>query len=330
MAKSIRSQKAEQLVAKFPNTGNSSLAEILFTENPLLYKDKEDARLCLRKARGANGQKNRKYVTETKHFPNGNPYKLPPEDHNNFEPLIIKTDKPIKIGILSDIHFPYQDNKALTVALDELKRLAVDIIILNGDISDNYMESDFVQDPGKRDMVEEVKIVKNFLKTLKKEFPSTRIIYKEGNHEFRHKTYLARKAPQVFGFEETRFDRLLKLKRLGIEWIDNKRRIEVGKLTVLHGHEFGNIIFTPVSTSRSALVKAQKSVLVAHHHQVNSHSTKTVTGDQHVAYSIGCLCDLFPAYQPFNQWSHGFAWVELNPDDTFVVHNQKIIGDKIL
>lgn len=332
MPKSLKRKKAEEIDARFPKTGNSPLAEMLFNQNPILYKDKEDARLHIRNARGSHGKARRKYAKEVKHFPNGkhNPYDLPKEEHNFFEPIIIKTDKPIKIGVLSDLHFPYQHNQSIELALDSLKVIGVDIIILNGDVMDCYMESDFVHDPNKRDMVAEVAIVKNFLSALRKQFPKARIIYKEGNHEYRHKSYLARKSPMLFGFEETRLQNLLGLEAFNIEWVDNKRLIEVGKLSLVHGHEFPRGFGSPVSPARTFYTKAKKSVMGGHHHQVTSYSAKTINGDQHVAYSNGCLCDLTPEYAPLNDWSHGFAWVELYPDNTFIVHNKKIVEGKII
>lgn len=327
--KSVKRAKAEEIAARFPKTGNSPLAAILFEENPILYKDKEEAREFLRRVRGSHGNSDK--VKEPKHFPAGkhNPYDLPPEEHNFFTPVVIQATKPIKVGIMGDLHFPYQNNGAITIALDTFKEIGVDIIILNGDIQDCYMESDFVKDPSKRNLKQEVAIVKNFLSTLRREFPKARIIYKEGNHEFRHKAYLARKAPEIFGFEETKLQNLLGLEAFDIEWVDNKRLIEVGKLTVVHGHEFGKSIFAPVSPARTFYTNANKSVLGNHVHQVTSYSAKTVNGRQHVAYSVGCLCDLTPDYMPLNKWSLGFAWVELFPDNSFNVHNKKIVEGKI-
>jgi predicted phosphodiesterase len=330
-AKSLKSTKAKEIALRYPNTGNAPLADLLFKENPVLYKDKEDARQFIRAVRGSKGKRERKFAKEVKHFPNGkhNPYDLPDQEHNNFEPLIIQTDESIKIGVLSDIHFPFQDNLALSTALDEFKRLKVDVILLNGDVIDCYAESDFLRDPTKRRFKEELAILKNFLSILRKEFPSARIIYKEGNHEMRHKAYMLRKAPEMYGLEETKFENLAGLESFGVEWVDNKRIIEIGKLTVVHGHEFPRGFGSPVSPAKTFYTRAKKSVLGGHHHQVTSYSAKAINGKQHVAYSTGCLCDLTPEYMPLNEWSHGFAIIELFPDGTFDVQNKKLVLGKI-
>lgn len=334
MAKGQKRIKAEEIALEFPKTGNSPLADKLFKENPLLYKDKEEARLFIRSVRGAQGatRRSRLKPEQVKHFPNGrhNPYDLPDENHNNFNPIIISTDKPIKIGILSDIHFPYQHNQALTIALDDLKSNEVDVIILNGDILDCYMISSFNRQPDKPKMLEEIAVTKNFLSTLRREFPKTRIIYRLGNHEARYRDFLARKSPELFGIEEINLENLLHLRDHQIEYLDNKRLIEAGKLTIVHGHEFVSSANSPVNPARGFYMRSKKSVLGGHHHQVSSHSAKTVSGDQHVAYSVGCLCELNPEYMPINEWSHGFAIVTLQPDGTFSVNNKKILDGKII
>ena len=43
-----------------------------------------------------------------------------------------------KIGILSDIHFPYHSLQALTIAIKHLKDSSIDCLYLNGDIMDFY------------------------------------------------------------------------------------------------------------------------------------------------------------------------------------------------
>ena len=52
-----------------------------------------------------------------------------------------------KFVVISDIHFPYQDDKAIKAALDFIKTNPVDTIILNGDILDFYDVSSFDKDP---------------------------------------------------------------------------------------------------------------------------------------------------------------------------------------
>ena len=36
------------------------------------------------------------------------------------------------------------------------------------------------------------------------------------------------------------------------------------------------------------------------------------------------LCELNPEYRPINKWNHGVAFVELDEDGHFTVHNRRI------
>jgi hypothetical protein len=48
-------------------------------------------------------------------------------------------------------------------------------------------------------------------------------------------------------------------------------------------------------------------------------------------WSVGCLCELNPAYMPLNRWNNGFAMVELDSNgEDFYFHNKRIYKGKIL
>lgn len=139
---SLKIERARDLVAKFPNTAKASLAVLLYKENPALYSTVEDARLTIRRATGAQGNKNRKWMKATvkqSQFASGkinNPYDLPEQEHNNFKPYVIPATEKTIIGVISDIHFPYQNNEALTIALNHLKSSKITHLVLLGDVMD--------------------------------------------------------------------------------------------------------------------------------------------------------------------------------------------------
>ncbi|NPB03714.1 MAG: metallophosphoesterase, partial [Thermotogae bacterium] len=47
------------------------------------------------------------------------------------------------------------------------------------------------------------------------------------------------------------------------------------------------------------------------------------------AWIVGCLCDLKPDYSPNNEWTHGFAFVELFENGHFSVKNHLIQGEEV-
>jgi hypothetical protein len=54
-------------------------------------------------------------------------------DIYEYEPFVIP-ETVTRLGILNDIHFPYQDKQNLSAAIDFLKKKEVNGILLNGDI----------------------------------------------------------------------------------------------------------------------------------------------------------------------------------------------------
>lgn len=336
----LKLEKAILIANEFPNTGNSPLAGKLYKENIALYKDKEDARTFIRKARGARGTKDREVIksnssVEQKKFPNGityNPYQLPEEEHNQYKPFKIKVTKDTVIGLLSDLHFPYQSNEAITVALNECKRRKVTHLVINGDLLDAYSLSNFEKDVTKRNFKYEIDVVRAFLKVLSEKFKGVKIIFKEGNHDKRFITYMRRKAPELLGIEAFSLEMLLGLKELGITHIPDSQIIEAGSLIIIHGHEFGHQMFSPVNPARGFFMRAKTNVIGGHHHQSSSHSENRLDGKQIVSYSTGHLADPHPEYRPINNWSHGFAIIDHIQDGTsvnFIVDNLKIINGKI-
>jgi len=332
--KTTKRLKAEEAIFKYPSTGNSPLADILIKENPLLYDNREDARKHLRRARGAVGEWGRKKgkIKQVKHFENGkvsNPYALPEQEKQRFVPYNIKVDEKTKIAIISDVHIPFQQNEAVTTALDFIKEYNPTHLVINGDLMDCYQMSNYERRPDERDFKYEIDATRSFLENLKKVFPQAKIIYKFSNHEERWEKFLWRKAPEVWGFEEFHLEKMLKLKEYGIECVKDKRLIHAGKMIIVHGHEFGRQ-FMSVSPARTFYNRSQTNVIGGHLHQISEYSCKDLKGNSHVAYSTGCLCLLNPDYAPINNWNHGFATIDfLDKEGNFRVNNYKIIGQNI-
>lgn len=89
-----------------------------------------------------------------------------------------------KTVVLSDIHIPYHDQKALAVAISYMEDYKPDEIILNGDILDNYSCSSYRKDEARFiELQDELDEVKSFLSHLRELFPKAKMHYVSGNHE---------------------------------------------------------------------------------------------------------------------------------------------------
>jgi predicted phosphodiesterase len=306
------------------------LARIMYEENKSAFTNVENARTSLRYIEGkqGNGQKNKSIKSsefyKEEHRPM-NPWKLPESEESKYLPFVIKAKR---LAVLSDIHVPYHSIEALTAAFDMISKEKPDAILLNGDTIDFYGLSRFMKDPRKRSVAHELQACNELLEVLQ-QFNS-KIYYKLGNHDERYEHYLMHKAPELLGIPEFKFENLLKAKDRGMEVIGEKRIIKANKLNIIHGHEYPSV-FSPVNIARGLYMKGKVSAMQGHNHQTSEHTETDMNGEIVTTWSLGCLCELNPAYMPLNRWSHGFAIVDLNDNGKdFHVRNYRIYKGKVL
>lgn len=300
------------------------LARIMQKENPLLFNTVERSRDTLRAIEGKhgkNGDRVRKVVEERPR----NPYNLPKSEEANYEPYFIKAKR---LLVLSDIHIPYHSIDALTAAFDYAKKDKPDAILLNGDTIDFFQLSRFVKDPKARSFAHELLAFKEFMDVLKDTF-KCQIYFKTGNHEERYFHYLWMKAGELNGVDEFELENIIKSRAEGIEIIKDKRIIKAGALNIIHGHEFGGSVFSPVNIARGLFLRGKVSAMQGHNHQTSEHTESNMNGEIVTTFSLGCLSELNPAYLPINKWNHGFAMVDID-GESFDVRNKRIFKGKVL
>lgn len=320
--------KKAELVKEFidKNQGKFSkqtMAKLLFTKYPDLFSSQESARTTIRNVTGNNGNRNRKVAkirTEWKGLT------LPNPEKNDYSKVIVNEKR---IGILSDIHFPYYDRVALEAAIKYLIDWNPDCLILNGDIIDCFHLSTFEKDKRQRSFKYELDMLKNFFDQLRELFPTQRIIYKIGNHEERYEKQILANVPELIELEYFHFENVIKSNQFNIEVVKGKRVILVGKLNVIHGHELPRGMAAPVNPARGFFLRTKASTIGGHHHQSSEHIENDLNGNIIGAFSTGCLCELNPHYMPINKWNHGFAVVE-NFGHDYMVRNLKIINGRVL
>jgi predicted phosphodiesterase len=228
--------------------------------------------------------------------------------------------------VLSDTHFPYHDRRTIHLAVKEAKRRRARGVLLNGDIMDCHELSRWSKSPKDPRYPDEVKLGREFLAWLRRQLPRARIVWKDGNHEERLYNYLIDKAPALFGLIS--LPELLHFEKHGIEYVTDRRVIRLGKLHVIHGHEYQPQIQTPVNAARGLFLRAKSVAICGHFHQSSHHREPTISGKPQAAWSVGCACDLHPRYMPLNKWNLGFALVHLSKDGEFSVDNKCVYDGK--
>jgi len=317
---------------RFTKTPNRTLATKIYKENPNLYASFDTVLVTIRKIRGKAGDKERVknaksdgelYQDFTFKY---NPFDLPDSYADTFEPYIISQSKTL---VISDLHFPYQHNEAITLALNYGLEKEVNCILINGDLIDFATISRHEKDFRARSVFEEFEAVRKFLQGLRKAFPKTKIVFKYGNHDERWEKWLFVKAPEIFDCTDFKLEVLLQFGSLGIEVVKDKRPIKIGKLTVLHGHELAGGS-GGVNPARATFLKTLDSVIVGHYHKTSQHTETTMNGNVISVESQGCLCGMNPLYMPINKWNLGFSYVEMDvKTGEYHLHNKKIIKGKI-
>jgi predicted phosphodiesterase len=332
MSKNIIGHIVKEYLTRFPKTPALTLAKKIYKENPEAFTNVEHARSMVRMYTGQKGDKNRKCIKDTQFYrPAGsyNPFKVPESDCDDWAPVRIP-DRYSKGLIFSDVHFPYHDVQATNVMINHvLKNKKIDFILINGDGLDCYQLSRFNKDPRNRSLSDEIWGWIEYLRVFQKVFPGVKIYWKHGNHCERVENYLRVKAPELLDMEEFKLGNIIKLRGLtDIEVIDNQKIVHVGRLPIIHGHEFSVKGSNPVNPARGLFLKTLSSAVVSHHHRTSAHSEMDIKEKLMSWWSIGCLCGLHPEYARLNRWNHGFSYIEFKALE-FSFENYKIYQDKV-
>lgn len=308
---------------------NHQLARIMYKKHSLKFRDVEDARLFLRAIEGKTGKGSTIKVSHPAPPRPVNPYNLPESFKEDRKPFKLPTACN-NVLVISDLHIPYHDIEAITIALDYGKQHKVNTIYINGDLIDLALISKFEKDFSKRKIREEFDATKQFLQSLRKAFPHASIYWAKGNHCVRLEKFLAQKAPEIFDDSYFHLEERLRLNEEKITLIDDKVLVKIGKLTIAHGHHIFKGVFAPVNPARGAYLKAKQSIMVGHLHRPSHNVETTADGDVISCWSTGCLCELRPNYSPqVSNSQHGFAHVEVAQNGNYTVHNYQIIKGKI-
>ena len=303
------------------------LARIMYRGNVLSFKDEEDARLNLRRIEGkvvSNAKVTHKYPERPK-----NPYNLPESYKEDRPPFILPTSCN-NILLISDLHIPYHDIEAITVALDYGVKEKVNTVFINGDLIDNAQVSKFERDMTKRSPKHEFDATKQFLVSLRNTFPVASIYWLKGNHCIRWEKFLMQKVSEIWDDPYFHLEQRLQLNEQRIVLLDDKVLVKAGKLSITHGHHIFKGFGSPVNPARGAYLKAKQSLIVGHLHRASYNPESNLDGDIVACWSTGCLCELRPNYSPMvSNSQHGFAHILVESSGQYTVRNHQIIKGKI-
>lgn len=235
--------------------------------------------------------------------------------------------------VWGDIHYPYQDDAALSVLRQVARDLQPDALICIGDVFDFWELSDFRApkdaEPDLQDTLNQG--VEHLADMLAIARPSVAYIL-GGNHEDRWDRLLlkARQDPrfrQLLSLPKVRrsldFAEVVGFKDLGYEYrpyVEGEYLLEHDRLLYTHGDRTGNWV------TKGMLEKYGKNVIFGHMHRIQNYTKRDLKG-QEAGWCIGCLCRLDPWYDNFANWHHGFAivnWSKVGTEWIFSVEQIRI------
>jgi len=236
---------------------------------------------------------------------------------------------------ISDIHIPYQDKKALQIAMELIKDLKLqeqDNIIIGGDLVDYYPISSFSPDLTSSNIDLELFEAVEWLNELRKLAPNSDIYFFEGNHEQRMQKKIMSCVSSLAPFLKNRLSikELLEFKKFQIRLVKTPFSLNK-KLFYLHGHEKKGFI-TPKHIANVNLMYYNRNVIVGHHHRFDMSVATQLDGSLLGGWANGCLADLSQLpdglYSSFDSTQRGLTIVNTKANGFFSVDQILLLPNK--
>ena len=236
---------------------------------------------------------------------------------------------PIRVFIIPDVHWPFHSRVAWRTTLQALEFYKPDRTVFLGDGPDCLEISDFTKDPSRKtNFKREMKIANAELDKVDTIVQNEKF-YILGNHEDRLSRLIAKRAPELHGFVS--IEQILKLGERGYHVTPYGDELIMGKLRL--SHDYGQ-------TGRYCALKAREAVghniVFGHSHRAQCDYGGLVTGERHVAWSMGWLGDheqLAFSYKKKwaakRDWTHGFGTALIEPGGNVHVHFHPIVSGRV-
>ena len=314
------------LLAQFPKVSKKGLAEKAAYDYPTIFTV-EQARDIIRYITGSKGVNNRSKVQQGGLIKKEE-FKLPSSKAKERQFVRIEENN---ILWMSDIHIPNQNNEAIELAIQDGLKEKVNCIILGGDIMDNTpFTSHDAPPPSPDDVRDYFEMTQQFLAYLRSKFPKIHIVWIEGNHDQWLSRWLMKKAPILFNDPYYHLPQRLDLKKYKIDFYEQEVILQIGKLSASHGHTIVRGVFAPVNAARGVFMRTKSNYIIGHVHATSIHHESNIKGEQIGCFSVGCLCELSPSYDPHNtKHNLGYAIIKVEKDGNFIVLNKTIINGKV-
>lgn len=208
-----------------------------------------------------------------------------------------------RILLWADFHIPFHDMRTLRAVEGFVRDFKPDIVVYMGDIFDCFELSKFTKSPLKRTTWgDDLRSGKVILANQRRLFKDARVLWIDGNHEYRLWLYAARNAPALADIIDP--PALFGLRDLDIEYLPFGSCISYLGYRIEHG------CFVRKWSAYSARAERERhgtSGCSAHTHRRGMHCWTDERGT-HTWHEIGGLMRLNPDWLQNPDWQQGIAY----------------------
>jgi hypothetical protein len=230
-------------------------------------------------------------------------------------PAVVLTPFTGKYNVVSltDIHYPFQDDMAVQAALDFVRDVQPQVVIVH-ECMDFYTLSRFSKDPNRKDdLQQEIDQVCGFFAVLRDACPKARIILVDSNHLARLRLYLASQATALASLRALEVPELFDLQKYNIEYV-----IDVIIKGVLFKH--GSIVSQGAGASGLRELQKENMSGVSGHTHRGAVVYRQDRNGQLFWVESGCLCTTRPDYIPgIANWNSGFSIVSWDKESKVAI-----------
>lgn len=229
--------------------------------------------------------------------------------------------KPLRAVVYGDTHYPFQDDKALTVLKAVIRDVKPHVVVHIGDLVDCWQISRFDKDPARSDSLQQnIDAARTHLHEIAQLAPKATRVWLEGNHENRLTRAIwkmdgaQRELARLRVFQQAMtWPVLMDTAGMGWEFIgerDQSKRQILPKIITKHGtivRKFSGY------TARAEWEKYGASGISGHTHRLGMFFHRDHNGTARWMES-GCTCLLDPPYGSDFDWQQGFVVLAWNAD----------------
>lgn len=211
-----------------------------------------------------------------------------------------------KAVVISDIHLPFEDKKALSLLYQFLKSFKPDILFILGDFIDCLTISKFPVPPNNvKHLVDECQAGREVLSIFRKILgKQPRIVYIYGNHEYRLQSYIISRCRDLWGLEGLSIQDQLHSDEYDVEVVTQDLKenyYQYGKLYLGHFNKASKYTIFNLVEQRGV------SICQAHTHKLRGFYKRLFNDVYLGGWETGCLCSLEPSWMLKPDWQHGIT-----------------------